>query len=81
MLLLDGVFLLLFIVPGLAAFGVDFYTGAIYLPDKDGNVALIQLDPDDLDFATIERAIELHTGQPVDLQAPEVEVRYFDRRV
>jgi hypothetical protein len=31
-LILDGVGLLFFVVPGLVAFGVDFYTGAIYLP-------------------------------------------------
>lgn len=31
-LLLDGLGLLLFIVPGLVSFGIDFYTGAIYLP-------------------------------------------------
>jgi hypothetical protein len=31
-LILDGLGLLLFIVPGLVAFGVDFYTEAIYLP-------------------------------------------------
>lgn len=32
-LILDGLGLLLFIVPGLIAYGVDFYTGAVYLPD------------------------------------------------
>jgi hypothetical protein len=31
-LILDGVGLLFFIVPGLVAFGVDFATDAIYLP-------------------------------------------------
>ena len=31
-LILDGVGLLFFIIPGLVAFGVDFITGAIYLP-------------------------------------------------
>ena len=31
-LILDGLGLLLFVVPGLVAFGVDFYTGAVYLP-------------------------------------------------
>ncbi len=32
-LILDGLGLLLYVVPGLVAFGVDFYTGAIYLPE------------------------------------------------
>ena len=31
-LILDGIGLLFFVVPGLVAFGVDFYTGAVYLP-------------------------------------------------
>jgi len=31
-LILDGIGLLFFILPGIVAFGVDFYTGAIYLP-------------------------------------------------
>ena len=32
-LILDGIGLLFFVVPGLVAFGIDFYTGAIYLPN------------------------------------------------
>ena len=31
-LIMDGLGLLLFVVPGLVAFGIDFYTGAVYLP-------------------------------------------------
>lgn len=41
---LDGVGLLLFIIPGLIAFGVDFYHGTIYLPG--GKSA--SLTPDEL---------------------------------
>jgi len=32
-LILDGIGLVFFVVPGLVAFGIDFYTGAIYLPE------------------------------------------------
>ncbi len=32
---LDGLGLILFFVPGVAAFAVDFYTGAIYLPPEE----------------------------------------------
>ncbi len=32
-LVLNGVGLLFFVIPGLVAFGVDFATGAIYLPE------------------------------------------------
>ena len=31
-LILDAVGLIFWIIPGLVAYGVDFYTGAIYLP-------------------------------------------------
>ena len=31
-LILDGLGLLFYVVPGLVAFGIDFYTEAIYLP-------------------------------------------------
>ena len=34
--LLDGLGLLLFFVPGVIAFAVDFATGAIYLPEGGG---------------------------------------------
>ena len=33
-LILDGIGLIFWIFPGLIAYGVDFYTGAIYLPPK-----------------------------------------------
>ncbi len=33
-LILDAVGLIFWIVPGVIAYGVDFYTGAIYLPPK-----------------------------------------------
>lgn len=42
---LDGVGLLLFIIPGLIAFGIDFYNGTIYLPG--GKSA--SLTPEELD--------------------------------
>jgi hypothetical protein len=32
---LDGLGLILFFIPGVVAFAVDFYTGAIYLPEPD----------------------------------------------
>lgn len=32
-LILDGIGLIFYIIPGLVAYGIDFYTGAIYLPN------------------------------------------------
>jgi hypothetical protein len=37
--ILNGIGLLFYIVPGLIAFGVDFATGAIYLPDRRYSLA------------------------------------------
>lgn len=44
--ILDAAGLVLFIVPGLIAFGVDFYYGTIYLP----NSASVDLDEDELNM-------------------------------
>lgn len=67
---LDGVGLLFFIVPGVVAFGVDFATGAIYLPHGHTAMEKIPLHPQDPDHkvstADIARAIQQHTGKRID---------------
>lgn len=73
--LLDGIGLLIFLIPGVIAFAVDFATGAIYLPaghrsktlGSFGEVRTVPFDgetsgPDDL-AALVER----ETGVPVRL--------------
>lgn len=42
--ILNGIGLLFYVVPGLIAFGVDFATGAIYLPDRRYSIAPERLD-------------------------------------
>lgn len=71
--ILNGLGLLLFIVPGVIAFAVDFSTGAIYLPGGkkaavpgDG-VRVVLADPDQLGNADIERIVAAETGQVVSL--------------
>jgi hypothetical protein len=79
--ILDAAGLIVFIVPGLIAFGVDFITGCIYLPG--GQRAAVDaltprtvfVDPRTLDQATIEGVVERATGAPVRLDAPMVEAR------
>lgn len=76
--ILDAAGLIVFLVPGLVAFGVDFVTGCIYLPGgakrADGAApAAIVLPPDELDAAGISRAVSVATGQAVDLADPRVE--------
>jgi hypothetical protein len=80
--ILDGVGLLIFIVPGLIAFAIDFSTGAIYLPpEKSGSgsengeqARVIYVDPDSLDQQTIEIILTERTGTTVNLDREDVVV-------
>jgi len=64
--ILNGIGLLLFVVPGVVAFAVDFSTGAIYLPPEesdregDGQMRVLRVDPDDLTRQQLSRIIETH---------------------
>lgn len=79
--ILDGLGLLLFIVPGVIAFAVDFATGAIYLPggkrsEVRGNaVRVVLADPDSLDREAIQRIVSAETGRTVSLADPDVQQR------
>ena len=66
---LDALGLLLFIIPGVIAFAVDFSTGAIYLQPGQKpktlsveKVAVIQVSPAELHESTICRIVEENTG-------------------
>lgn len=66
---LDGVALLLFVVPGVIAFAVDFSTGCIYLPgtehaDNPGSPAVrtVYVDPVEINEKTIKEIIARETG-------------------
>jgi hypothetical protein len=71
---LDGVGLLLFVIPGIVAFAVDFATGTIYLPgskrasttpsDKD-DLLVLQVNRGELNSQKIEKIVSDHTGYPV----------------
>jgi hypothetical protein len=72
-LLLDGAFLLLFIIPGLVAFAIDFYTGAVYMPASgERDKSLFGVAPSELDAARIEALVRAHTGVPVRLDDPRL---------
>jgi hypothetical protein len=70
---LDGVGLLLFLVPGIVAFAVDFATGTIYLPGSknasttapDTDMLVIHVNPDEMSSQKIEEIVSDHTGYPV----------------
>jgi len=75
---LDGVGLLVFLIPGAIAFAVDFYTGAIYLPPQfaenaatskapHGELIAIKVDPHTLTPERIEQVIQERTGRQIRL--------------
>jgi hypothetical protein len=76
-IIMDGILLLLFIIPGVIAFAVDFSTGAIYLPPEDsiagGERRVIHVDPDNITPETLAAAIYEETG--VEMTLTEEDVR------
>ncbi|MFP6863684.1 polyribonucleotide nucleotidyltransferase [Pseudomonas sp.] len=75
---LNAIGILFYVLPGLIAFGIDFATGAIYLP---GGLTS-QVDPQDLqnvvdadgkiDAAKLKALIEVQTGHSLPLDDPRL---------
>ena len=86
--ILDGLGLLLFIIPGAIAFAVDFSNGTIYLPGtqsgipndqaEGGEYLAITPDSEHLTERDIEVALQAHLGRSIDLTASEVQVLRLD---
>lgn len=78
--ILDGVGLLLYLVPGLVAFAVDFHQGTIYLPDDSVTDAgenaekgrVVKVDGP-MTKENIEAALQKATGLRVDLSDENVQ--------
>ena len=68
-LIMDGVLLLFFVVPGLVAFAIDFYTGAVYVSGSS-RTAVLYVDPDELTQERLETILRVHAGQEVRLDDP-----------
>jgi hypothetical protein len=74
---LDAVGLLLFFIPGVIAFAVDFSTGAIYLPPnqygsagrpaKDQSLVTVNVPQKDLTPERLEQVASQHAGRDVRL--------------
>lgn len=83
---LNGIGLILFFVPGVIAFAVDFATGAIYLPsDGYGDVGepspvlrRIDLPRNQLTRTGIARAVSSATGRTVSLAPDSFQFRSLD---
>jgi len=74
---LDAVGLLLFFVPGIIAFAVDFATGTIYLPPEPPYYfsaassrpwQTVQVPPADLTPQRLQEIVREQTGQPIQLE-------------
>lgn len=77
--LLDGLGLLLFFIPGIIAFAVDFATGTIYLPPErdrygqarpdsvDSPLVAVHVPRDQLTRARVEEIASEHVGRPIQL--------------
>lgn len=85
---LDGVGLLLFIVPGIVAFAVDFSTGTIYLPGSKrasntsteiDEVRVIHVNPDEMTISKIEEAVTRHINYPLSLDKENLRIFEWDR--
>lgn len=78
--LLDGLGLLCFFIPGVIAFIVDFATGAIYLPPQYGDASdpkswrVVTVPKGELTRAKIEEVVSREAGRPVDLGEEDVRV-------
>jgi hypothetical protein len=79
---LDGIGLLVFFVPGVIAFVVDFATGAIYLPPEYPLVVpvaasalrQVRIDPAELTPRRVEAVVMEQTGRAVQLKPGEYRV-------
>ena len=74
---LDAIGLLFYVIPGLIAFGIDFATGAIYLPDDQYSVAPEKLQEaigadGVIDQARLKAIIEAETGRSLPLDDPRL---------
>jgi hypothetical protein len=72
---LDAVGLILFFVPGIVAFAVDFSNGTIYLPPErsvyssPAELRTIRMSPAELTPQRLEAVVQQHTGQTIQLAA------------
>jgi len=78
--ILDGIGLFFFIIPGLVAFAVDFTTGAIYFPadhepgDRERTLFDQHQTEAKLDKRAIEKVVAAKTGKRINLANDDVRV-------
>lgn len=80
---MDGLLVLLFVVPGVIAFIVDFSNGAIYLPGGIGSLEIkdmkkVAFDADNCGMKEIEKIVQKETGIDVVINRPGVKMYSFN---
>ena len=81
--IMDGLCCLVFLVPGVIAFAVDFSNGTIYLPGgRDGVIDLknskkISFDARNSTMADIGNIVSRQTGFDIKLNRPDVKIYSF----
>jgi len=71
-IILDGILCLLFVVPGVVAFGVDFATGAIYIPGSHARLQVVPVPTRSPEG--YEQAVRQATGKPFQFSDPLLQV-------
>jgi hypothetical protein len=83
--ILNGVGLLLFIIPGMLAFAIDFSSGAIYLPNTENpamrgtkDLVVFHAQPSELTRQRVEEFLAEHTGRTITLTKENTLVREIE---
>jgi hypothetical protein len=82
--LLDGIGLLLFVIPGLVAFAIDFHQGTIYLPgghaglDKDNGLRAVKIDGP-MTREAIEATLQRELGYKIDFDAAQIQAMHIEQ--
>jgi hypothetical protein len=81
--IMDGLACLLFLIPGVIAFAVDFSNGTIYLPHGRGSsldlkkAKVVKFDKNTATFEGIEKIVKKETGYDISLNDSKVETYTF----
>lgn len=82
---LDGLGLLLFFVPGIIAFAVDFHEGTIFLPEGHAHtgshsqqLVSVFVPPLELTRGRIETVVSSHVNQSIDLNRGEYQTQSLE---
>lgn len=83
--ILDGIGLLLFVIPGLIAFAIDFHQGTIYLPSgyssldgESGSLRAVKIEGP-ITQEAIEEVLRRELGRDVDLGAAQVQALHIEQ--